>query len=166
MPGAFKESLEQNQGKVPILADHLSSKQIGWNDEAQEDEKGLFVKGYLDIDNNQLARERMGLAKLAMKVGRKYGLSIGYYLDEYTVRPGKDGVPATYELNKVDLKEYSLVAFPMNTQAMITAIKSSDDARSAAEWIMAQDAEKQRDKIIFKNLLDMQQTLDSILSVI
>jgi HK97 family phage prohead protease len=119
--GAFKKTLKENKGKVPILADHNPSKQIGWNMTAEEDSKGLWVTGKLDIANNALARERFSLVKTAKEIGATSGLSIGYM----TIKAEPDSMnPSVRRLKELRLFEYSLVTFPMNTEAMVTAAKN------------------------------------------
>ena len=119
-PGAFEQSLtETGGGKIPILDHHDSARQIGWNLEAREDAFGLFVRGQLDL-NVQAARERHSLMKLALKVGGRTGLSIGFQ----TVRDEPD--PENFQirrLKQVRLMEYSLVTFPMNPEAGVTRVK-------------------------------------------
>lgn len=119
--GAFKKTLTESRAKIPILADHNPSKQIGWNLDGSEDDKGLFVKGELDVKVNQLARERYSLSKKAMEIGAKAGLSIGYM----TIKGEPDSEnPRIRRLKELKLMEYSFVTFPMNTEAMVTAAKS------------------------------------------
>lgn len=119
-PGAFEQSLrDTGGGKIPILDHHDSTRQIGWNLEAREDAVGLFVRGQLDL-NVQAARERHSLMKLAMAVGGRTGLSIGFQ----TVRDEPD--PENFQirrLKQVRLMEYSLVTFPMNPEAGVTRVK-------------------------------------------
>lgn len=118
--GAFKKSIKESSGKFPILADHDPSKQIGWNFRAEEDDTGLFVEGKLDL-NVQSAREKYSLAKTAMSLGAKMGLSIGYM----TIKAEPDREkPMVRHLKELKLFEYSIVTFPMNTEAMITSAKS------------------------------------------
>lgn len=118
--GAFSKTIRESGGKVPILADHNPSKQIGWNLSASEDEKGLLVKGELDVENNQAAKERFSLVRKALEIGAKAGLSIGYY----TIKAEPDVEnPRIRRLKELKLFEYSLVTFPMNTEAMTTAAK-------------------------------------------
>lgn len=136
--GAFSRTLQSSKGKVPILADHDPRKQIGWNLEAKEDESGLWVKGHLDLKNNQMARERFSLVKKAHEIGAKAGLSIGYTTIKAEPDPDR---PVVRRLKELKLWEYSLVTFPMNTEAMVTAAKnwmegaSLDD--SLEHWIAA-----------------------------
>jgi HK97 family phage prohead protease len=118
--GAFKKTLQENKGIVPILADHDPSKQIGWNVRAEETDKGLFVEGQINL-KTQLGRDRYELAQQALEVGAKMGLSIGYSVIK--VMPDKER-PAVRRLKELKLFEYSLVTFPMNTAAMVTAAKS------------------------------------------
>ena len=125
--GAFKESLKKNGGKIPILADHNSSNPIGVNYAAKEDDHGLLVEGELDIENNQLAKERFHFSKLQIKHGMKSGLSIGYRILKYSVNRKDGPEKGVWNLEKLDLIEYSLVAFPMNQEATVTSAKCHKD---------------------------------------
>lgn len=117
--GAFKKSLQENKGVVPILADHDPRNQIGWNERAKEDDYGLSIEGMLDL-NVQKAREKYSLAKKALEIGAKMGLSIGYQ----TIKAAPDKkFPNVRVLQELKLMEYSIVTFPMNAQAMVTAAK-------------------------------------------
>ena len=117
--GAFKKSIKESSGLWPILADHNPSKQIGWNMRAEEDDKGLYVEGKLDL-NVQDAREKYSLSKSAMELGATMGLSIGYMVVK--AEPDRDK-PMVRHLKELKLFEYSIVTFPMNTEAMITSAK-------------------------------------------
>lgn len=120
--GAFKKSIkESGGGKWPILADHNPSEQIGWNLRAEEDGNGLFIEGKLDL-NVQKAREKYSLTKTAMELGAKMGLSIGYMVVK--AEPDREK-PMVRHLKELKLFEYSIVTFPMNTEAAITNAKSS-----------------------------------------
>lgn len=125
--GCFKETLKERGPNMPILANHDSRQQIGWNIEAKEDKKGLFVKGEIDTENNAVGREKYSLMKRAAELGAKMGLSIGFRLKDWEI---KDGVCM---IKSVDLMEYSVVAFPMNEQAQVTSIKSHFDKENNSE---------------------------------
>lgn len=135
--GAFKRTIRDSKGKIPILADHSPYEQIGWNEEAEEDNKGLLVRGALDL-NVQKGKERYSLAKKALKIGAPMGLSIGYF----TIKAEPDAEnPRIRHLKELALLEYSFVTFPMNTQAMVTAAKSIgavDKARFLIEQLKQQ----------------------------
>jgi HK97 family phage prohead protease len=126
--GAFTNTLKSNQGRVPILDHHDPKKHIGWNLEAREDKHGLFVCGQLNLEV-QLARERLGLMNQASRVGGRMGLSIGFR----SIRESPDSQrPEIRHLQELQLIEYSLVIFPMNTEAGVTRIKLGFDDDPAA----------------------------------
>lgn len=117
--GAFKKTLKESKGKIPILDHHDPEKQIGWNISAVEDAKGLRVNGKLDL-NVQLARERYSLMKMAQDVGAETGLSIGYE----TIKSEQDkNDPSIRRLKEIRLLEYSVVVFPMNPSASVGTVK-------------------------------------------
>lgn len=135
--GAFKKTLKENKGRVPILADHSAWDQIGWNEKAVEDDKGLAVEGALML-GVQKARERYLLAKKAQELDAPAGLSIGYMTVQS--EPSAEN-PRIRMLKELKLYEYSFVTFPMNTQAMVTAAKSLgaiDKAQFLIEQCIAQ----------------------------
>jgi len=117
--GAFKKTLKENGQHVPILDSHRPDKQIGWNETAVEVDKGLRIKGLIDL-NVQAGKEKFSLAQKAKKVGAKMGLSIGYSTVKFTINTDT----GVRDLNELKLHEYSIVTFPMNTSALITAAKS------------------------------------------
>jgi uncharacterized protein len=125
-PGAFKKTIKESKGIIPILNNHNPYDQIGWNKEAKEDSSGLFVRGQIDM-NTPNGKARFSLAKTGMELGAKSGLSIGYM----TIKsePDKER-PAVRRLKELKLLEYSMVTFPMNDQAMVTAAKS---------WLFGED---------------------------
>lgn len=127
MPGAFKRTLKNNGDKIPILADHRMDQQIGWNMEAKEDKEGLLVRGWLDIQNNQKAKEKYSMAQKALEFGAKSGLSIGYAAVGWDVEKDKDSGMSYRRLKELKLFEYSLVTFPMNEEANLTGAKSFDE---------------------------------------
>lgn len=116
LPGAFARTLKKTGGVVPIMADHITRDQIGWGIEAMEDKRGLKVHGKLNL-SIQRAAEKYALAKQAAEVSAKMGLSIGYE----SVKREYDGDVRV--LKEVVLHEYSIVTFPMNERATMTAVK-------------------------------------------
>lgn len=117
--GAFTKTIKESKGKIPILADHDPREQLGWNQSAGEDNKGLWVEGQLNM-KVQKAVERHSLAKQAHEIGANAGLSIGYY----TIKAEPDSQqPRIRRLKELKLVEYSFVTFPMNTMAMVSAAK-------------------------------------------
>lgn len=118
LPGAFKTTLRKTLGKVPVLFNHEKSKVIGVGLEAQEDQRGLYVKAKLAM-GTQLGRETHEL----MQMGALKGLSIGY-----TLEPKSWVMDGTVRLLKaIHLHEYSATPFPMNTEAQISRVKALED---------------------------------------
>ncbi len=122
--GAFKKTLNDNQGKVPLLDHHDPQKQIGWNVSAMEDGRGLLVQGKLNLQV-QGAREKHALMKQALEMGARMGLSIGFRVIREELDK-KD--PNIRRLKEIQLLEYSIVTFPMNPSAQVTGVKGRRDS--------------------------------------
>jgi hypothetical protein len=84
---------------------------------AREIREGLFVKGKLDIDDSEIAREAWRLVKSGA-----VALSFGYMVTDSFKRP--DGIE---ELREIDLFEVSLTPAPANPDTRILSFKSTDD---------------------------------------
>lgn len=118
--GAFEVTLKHNKGKFPILADHDWSSHIGYNESAKEDKTGLLVRGSVNL-KVQKGVEKFALAKQALSLNTRMGLSIGYTTIQAS--PDADN-PRVRKLKELKLWEYSFVTFPMNIEAMVTTAKS------------------------------------------
>lgn len=120
--GAFIDSLNawQAKGKMPpVLWQHGRSEVIGVWTKLYEDEKGLYGEGKLLINDVAKAKEAHAL----LKHGAIDGLSIGYYLKEYSY----DTENEIYNLLKLDLREVSVVTFPANTDSLVDSVKFQKD---------------------------------------
>lgn len=120
--GAFKKTLQESGGIIPILDSHNRYEPIGWNREAEETNKGLRVLGELDIKNNPRAQAKFAWIKRALELGAKFGfgLSIGFRPIKWERDEDNDLLTFT----EVILLEYSVVTFAANPMAMITGAKS------------------------------------------
>lgn len=154
--GAFKKTLQESKGKIPILADHDPRKQIGWNLSGKEDKIGLAVKGWLNIKEDALARSRFSLMQKALDLDVAAGLSIGYLTIKAV--PDKEN-PTIRRLKELRLYEYSQVAFPMNTEAMVTGAK---------DWLdhVGQDDIKKNIDLFLKSMLNLGYEIDVINSAL
>lgn len=116
LPGAFKEIVKSDTGKVTVLWQHKHESPIGVA-EVSENAAGLRFAGNLVLDD-PLARQ----AHAHMKAGSVRGMSIGY-----EVLPGgsryRKGDNAR-ELTALKLWEISVVTFGMNPEALIDRVKS------------------------------------------
>lgn len=110
--GAFVKSLES---RMPKMFWQHDAKQIpGVWEKAAEDTKGLYLDGY--FLNTTLGRD---VAEQA-KHGAIDSMSIGYGVKKAEFSADKK----TRMLKELNLFEVSLVTFPMNELATITAVKS------------------------------------------
>jgi len=111
--GAFEKSLKE---RTPvILWQHNTSEPIGMPTEIFETNEGLFLNARMPKDDD-LVRGRV---MPQMRVGSIRKMSIGFN----TVDSENDG--RVRSLKELDLWEVSLVTFPMNTSADVTAFKSA-----------------------------------------
>lgn len=128
--GAFTNSLGLTPAaKVKMLRGHDASEPIGVWTGLAEDSKGLHAKGRL-IMGVARARETHEL----MREGALDGLSIGFR----TKRASFDRTTGLRHIEEADLKEISIVSFPMMPDALVTAVKGElDDAERARSIVAA-----------------------------
>lgn len=117
--GAFERSLREN-GLPTLLWQHDTREVIGRYTEAVEDERGLRVRGELNLDV-QKGKEAYAL----LKQGAMRGLSIGYIVRKYEI----DEEEEVKRLTDVDLMEVSVVTFPANREATVTNTKRAENIR-------------------------------------
>lgn len=118
--GAFAASLAtwKEKGQLPpILWQHKSDSPIGPHLEMVEDDKGLFVRGKLLVDEIPKAREALALLKAKVISG----MSIGFDVPEDGM--DYDGKAEVWNLTKINLWENSLVTFPANPEAQVESVK-------------------------------------------
>lgn len=119
-PGAFKSSLaahKQRGSRLKMLWQHQAHMPIGVWDIANEDSKGLYVEGMINLktDAGRNAYEHIA-------AGDVDSLSIGY--KEKRVQRDQDGV---IDLLELDIYEVSPVTFPANRDATISGHKSQQE---------------------------------------
>jgi len=135
VPGAFKKTLSEHS-ELPILWQHDTREPIGVTLEAAEDQKGLRVKGQLNLD---VARGREAYSLL--KQGAIKGLSIGYNVVK---EAWQDSVR---QIKEVRLWEWSLVTFPANPLAQVEAVKAVVPYQDLPIVSAAWDAGKARTRV-------------------
>lgn len=137
--GAFKDSLKEiaTKGrKVPILWQHYTDEPVGYWDKLVETDEGLYGDGVLLTDTDPLAKRASGL----IKAGAISGLSIGYRIP----KGGAEWDDESRLLKQIDLKEVSVVTFPMNDEARIDVVKASGMTVRSMERVLTQDANLSR----------------------
>ena len=114
--GAFREDLLKNGNERPILWQHNRTEPIGLGIFSENNE-GLIVKMLLP-KGDAFVKDRV---MPQIKIGSIKGLSIGYSVEDVAYET-IDKVQIRI-LKRCNLYENSIVTFPMNQQARITAAK-------------------------------------------
>ena len=118
--GAFTESIAEikaKKGHIPMLFQHEFRKIFGKfrATDMRETPAGLFVKGEINL-RTDLGRNNFEL----LKAEDISDFSIGFRIRESHF----DEVLGVNFLEKIDLKEISIVTFPANEMAVVTGVKS------------------------------------------
>lgn len=131
--GCFAGSLIATPAtRVKMLWQHDPSCVIGRYSEMREDAKGLWCAGKLNLKIQKAAE-----AYELLKDGAIDGLSIGYR----TTKDDVDRQMGVRRLLAVDLKEVSVVTFPMNGNALVQRVKSGNlPTEREIEDILMRDA--------------------------
>ncbi|TIO62949.1 HK97 family phage prohead protease [Mesorhizobium sp.] len=135
--GAFKDTLrdwKKSKRLPPMLSQHggwmLTDQDaipIGKWEAMEEDDAGLKVRGRLINLDTERGKNIYG----AMKEGVLDGMSIGYRAKEFALGIKPEEPRRT--LKKIDLIELSVVTFPANGAARVSAVKS-DGIRTIREF--------------------------------
>lgn len=142
--GAYTETLANHKaaGTMPkMLWQHDTKNPIGKWLEASEDEYGLLLKGKLNMEV-----QRGHEAHALLKAGDIDGLSIGYNIIEYRRVEDED----IWYLEKLGLREVSIVTEPANDLATVSAVKTIRDNRETLDKLKAGDRLTERE---FETLL-------------
>lgn len=119
--GAFKDTIRETKGKWPILFNHSWMRPIGYNLEAEEDDRGLKIVGEFTLESSD-GRDAYASTKHALKRGIKPGLSIGYSIRKNGAEV--DQADYTRKLLAINVHEYSWAIFPANDKARMRDVKS------------------------------------------
>lgn len=138
-PGSFAASLAAHAaaGTMPkMFWQHDASQPIGKWVAAEEDERGLLMRGRLNM-SVQRAREAHAL----LKAGDIDGLSIGYRIKRYSV----DAETGVWTLEEIDLREVSIVSIGANENATVASVKAAKQAHELTEKLKAGDRLTERE---------------------
>lgn len=138
-PGAYADSLRSHatNGTMPkMFWQHDTHQPIGKWLSASEDEKGLLLRGKLNM-GVQRGREAYEL----LKEGDIDGLSIGYRIKAYSV----DNDTGVWTLEKLDLVEVSVVSIGANENATVASVKAAKAAQELVERLKAGDRLTERE---------------------
>ena len=125
--GAFKAGLQKlakEKRKVKMLFNHDRFLPIGVFKEADEDSKGLYVRGKLTLGVQKADETRLLMLDEAID-----SMSIGGYVrKEYW-----DNKTLKRDLTEIELKEISPVVFPALDDARVLSVKSLTDESSIGD---------------------------------
>lgn len=130
--GAFTKSLasHKREGTAPVMLwAHKLEEPIGRWDRLEQDEKGLFVSGQVNLKTTK-GRE----AFEHVKSGDVGAFSIGFIVPDGGRRYAGEGV---FHLKEVELVEVSIVAVPANPKARITSAKQLQTKCDAIDFLRA-----------------------------
>ena len=115
LPGAFTKSINEGfpANKIKVLRDHVWANLIGRPLAMEQDSKGLFVDSF--ISKTTLGQDTITL----LDDGVIDKMSIGFWIPAGKSATRPDGIK---EISEVALMEYSLVTFPANEEASVTAV--------------------------------------------
>lgn len=143
VPGAFKNTLakwERSGDPIPVILSH------NWDDpfahvgvvvDAKETDRGLWVKGRLDIDDNEVARQ---VHRLMQRRSLKE-FSFGYEVPSGGHKRAKDGA---LNLLEIDLAEVGPTLKGMNPATELHAVKSALETEKHND---AEDLRKQAEQV-------------------
>ena len=161
LPGAFEKSLEQYMENPIIFLQHNADRPIGSVIEATIDNNGLYIKGIVKSDKDNIFQDlRTGVIKT---------MSFGYRVDEYSQKTTTDANGDTIAYNEIsalELFEISLVSVPMNPNAKI---KSKEELLS--KWLSDEEyakyfqINKNDEYTLFKSISDAMKQYTKALEV-
>jgi len=131
MPGAFKNTITRWQDSgdpIPVILSHQWDNpmaHIGVVDEIKETDAGLWVKGSLDVGDNDVARQ---VHKLMKRRSLKE-FSFGYEVAKNGSKRAKDGA---LDLTELDLAEVGPTLKGMNPATELHAVKTALEAEQPA----------------------------------
>lgn len=133
--GAFKDTLDawkESGDPIPVLWSHMHEdpeSHIGWVEEAEEREQGLWVRARLDIEEPKAAK----VYKL-LKGKRVRNFSFAYDIEDGAWVEGKNdnSDEGHYELRKVRLYEIGPTLIGANQETALTSVKSALGSHSSA----------------------------------
>jgi HK97 family phage prohead protease len=129
--GAFKRTIDQNDGRFPLVADHNlgdmgSRLGVAY---AKEDSHGVRVKGHVNTDT-QAGREVASHIRHAEKHDLALGMSFGYKVRDDDFDSDKNA----RLLKEVENYEFTVTQIPMNPEARVQGVKGLlDDERALEE---------------------------------
>ena len=124
--GCFSETIK-NSPVVPALFNHKSDEIVGIT-KLSENKEGDLISD-IEIDTrNEKGKDLVNLIKQFKDAGRPMQLSIGFRPQKFSFYESEKATFGVIrKLEKVDVKEVSIVPFAANEESEITAIKNRNE---------------------------------------
>lgn len=148
LPTAFDNCIKQYMENPIIFLQHDADKPIGSIIEASIDDNGLYIKGIVKSDKENIFQD---LRTWVIKT-----MSFGYRVLDYNVVTKKDPDGNTIQVNEIkelELFEISLVSVPMNPKAQIKSKEELKDMTDE-EYVKFFQINKKDEYTLFKSISD------------
>ena len=152
--GAFRETLAECNGRLPLLYQHAQDKPVGVLHSIRETPNGLEVAGKISMTT--FGRDLVTL----MKDGAVTGLSIGFDALETGMPERHSSGEMVRIVNKARLHEISLVTFPADRSARIEQVHKAACATDPSEGEEDPDV-SEGDEPVDDEAIDKPKTLHS-----
>ena len=159
LPGAYTETLPKFVRDGFIAWGHDWDNPVATVDAAREDERGLWIEA--SFHSHPDAQRVRTLAAERLARGKTMGLSIGFQAKDWKTR--SDGIR---ELLQIELMETSLVTFPAEPNAQVTAVKSGEGAARFAAGAAALARELKEGRMLSTRTLETLRSVDESLSTL
>ena len=126
--GAFLDSIKGLDYQIPLFYGHqYDSENILGLAEVKEDERGLFVKGQIYLEDSKSKKIYNLMKNRVLK-----SMSIGFLTKEHSYESRE--TKSVRVIKKAELKEVSIVPFPANPKALISSVKSREGISSIRDF--------------------------------
>ena len=153
LKGAFKDTLAKHTEKgrqIKMRSQHWDT--IGGWPIFKETGKGLYLEGNINL-SVQKGAEEYSLAKQGVVTDLSIGyraVDTEYVTDKTADKDGNDIERRIRNIKSLELFEVSLVDFPMNDQANITAIKSCESIKDVSKFLKTKGlSNKEANEVIY-----------------
>jgi len=122
--GAFKKTIKERKGWLPIVWMHNPNEPIG-RAEVSEDEKGLWVKGQLDLDVQRGREVYSGMRKGYIT---QMSHSFSGVKQKTVEAEDKSKIPHFLEVRSYEISPVT-TNFASNEEAMVTSVRTTEPVR-------------------------------------
>ncbi len=129
LPGAFKRTIKNSKGRVPILKGHDPQLEIGMSLSLSEDETGLrfddavlYINDKNPKDEIPAAREEYVRMRRRLELGKPLGVSVGVTIPDGKAEWNEER--RGWDVKEAVLWEFSTATFPANKGSSVEMVKS------------------------------------------